>query len=189
MEEATPIAQLGSRDHKPPLDNVSYADLLDQMQMSSKQHVQPPIGYGGNGGNGMSMETPNTSMMNIPSPPPQPSTDNHSPIMYAPPYMTDAYGPNVTNNNPSPPSTNTETVSKPRTKNEDFQNEMIVLLVVYVLIHTDQFQSILRSKIPSMFHTETNTINIFGTVVTGILLVIGWNISRKIVVKYMKEFN
>ena len=76
-----------------------------------------------------------------------------------------------------------------KNKNEDFQNEMIVLLVVYVLIHTEQFQSLLRSKLPSMFNADTNTINIFGTLVTGIILVIGWNVSRKIVVKYMKEFN
>lgn len=191
MEEATPINQLSGRDHKTPVESMSYSEILGQMQSPANVHpTMPP-----------SIPDPNPMSQNGGSwngPPTHPQQHNtmtqhqqqapHSSMEYNHPFM-DPYIMPKHHVSEDSPATTTESTKTSSNKNEDFQNEMIVLLVVYVLIHTEQFQSLLRSKLPSMFNADTNNINIFGTLVTGIILVIGWNVSRKIVVKYMKEFN
>ena len=187
MEEATPINQLSGRDHKTPVESMSYSEILGQMQSPSNVHpssMHPPI------------SDPNSVPNMPPQPQPQPHLQHQAPpssMEYNHPFMDPYMMPkhHVSGDFPTTTATteSAKTSESNKNKNEDFQNEMIVLLVVYVLIHTDQFQSLLRSKLPSMFNADTNNVNIFGTLVTGIILVIGWNVSRKIVVKYMKEFN
>lgn len=198
MEESTPINQLSGRDHKTPVESMSYSELLGQMQSPANAHPSMPP----------SIPDPNPMPQNNGvsggswnGPPPHPQQHNtmapqhqHAPpssMEYNHPFMDPYMMPkhHVSDDCPATTTNSAESTKPSSNKNEDFQNEMIVLLVVYVLIHTEQFQSLLRSKLPSMFSADTNNINIFGTLVTGIILVIGWNVSRKIVIKYMKEFN
>lgn len=190
MEEATPINQLSGRDHKTPVESMSYSEILGQMQSPANVHpamppsIPDPNSMSQNGGswNGPSTHPQQHNTMT------QHQQAPHSSMEYNHPFM-DPYIMPKHHVSEDSPATTTESTKTSSNKNEDFQNEMIVLLVVYVLIHTEQFQSLLRSKLPSMFNADTNNINIFGTLITGIILVIGWNVSRKIVVKYMKEFN
>jgi hypothetical protein len=192
MEEATPINQLSGRDHKTPVESMSYSEILGQMQSPANVHpvspMPPPIPDPNSVPN---MPPQNGSVAggswNGPPPHPQHQAPPSS-MEYNHPFMDPYMMPKHHVSEDCSPTTESAKTSTSN-KNEDFQNEMIVLLVVYVLIHTEQFQTLLRSKLPSMFNADTNTINIFGTLVTGIILVIGWNVSRKIVVKYMKEFN
>jgi hypothetical protein len=197
MEEATPINQLSGRDHKTTVENMSYSEILGQMQ--SPANVQPSMppsiadpnsvpqqngGVAGGSWNGSSPNQPQHPQGLVQ----HQHTTHPSSMEYTHPFMDPYIMPKHHVSGDSA-TTNAAESTKTTHKNEDFQNEMIVLLAVYVLIHTEQFQSLLRSKLPSMFNADTNNINIFGTLVTGIILVIGWNVSRKIVVKYMKEFN
>tara|TARA_Y100000389_G_scaffold49323_1_gene44997 strand:- start:2644 stop:3243 length:600 start_codon:yes stop_codon:yes gene_type:complete len=199
MEEATPINQLSGRDHKNTVENMSYSEILGQMQSPANAHpsmppsiadpnsttIMPPNGgVAGGSWNGASPNQPQHPQGVLQ----HQHTTHPSSMEYTHPFMDPYMMPkhHVSEDNVA---TNAVESTKTTHKNEDFQNEMIVLLAVYVLIHTEQFQSLLRSKLPSMFNADTNNINIFGTLVTGIILVIGWNVSRKIVVKYMKEFN
>ena len=195
MEEATPINQLSGRDHKTPVESMSYSEILGQMQSPANAHpsMPPPIPdpnsmsqNGGVAGGSWNGPSPHPQQHNAMT---QHQQGPHSSMEYNHPFMDPYIMPkhHVSEDGPAITTESAKTSSSP--KNEDFQNEMIVLLVVYVLIHTEQFQSLLRSKLPSMFNADTNNINIFGTLVTGIILVIGWNVSRKIVIKYMKEFN
>ena len=193
MEEATPINQLSGRDHKTPVDNMSYSEILGQMQSPANVHpsspMPPPIPDPTSAPN---MPQQNSGVAGGSWNGPQSHPQQHPPhasMEYNHPFMDPYMMPKHHVSEDCPPTTTESAKTLSSNKNEDFQNEMIVLLVVYVLIHTDQFQSLLRSKLPSMFNADTNNVNIFGTLVTGIILVIGWNVSRKIVVKYMKEFN
>ena len=65
----------------------------------------------------------------------------------------------------------------------DVQNELLIILFVYVVLHTDQFQNILKSKIPSMY--ENDKITIFGTVFNGICFLVIWKIFEKVIKVYI----
>ena len=78
------------------------------------------------------------------------------------------------------------TVTTEDTSSTTFQNEMLTLLAVYLIIHTPQFQQMVRGKIPGLV-SENGSSNVMGTLINGVLLIVVWNVSKKIVVKYMKD--
>ena len=203
MEDSTSIANLNGRDNKVSIDNVSYSDILGQMQQKpvpiepapvQTAPLQTPISQLNPSNMGLVRSRPDTM-----EPPP-----NHQ-MMYSEqgmyPMQQVQQHPNMAFNPPAyrhgMPSAMrqresdeaSETVTSKENGSGDFQNEMFVLLVIYVLIHTEQFQTLIRTKLPSMFNAETNHINIFGTLMNGVFLIVAWNIAKKVVVKYMKEFN
>jgi hypothetical protein len=69
----------------------------------------------------------------------------------------------------------------------DFQNEMIVLLIIYVIIHTPYVQNLLKRKMPFIINETTGATGIIGTVINGALLIVLWTISKRVVLKYMKD--
>ena len=69
----------------------------------------------------------------------------------------------------------------------DFQNESLSLLCVYVLINSEFFQNFLKSKCPSIVNTDTGKTNILGIIIQGIVLIVGFNFTKKIILKYIKD--
>lgn len=69
----------------------------------------------------------------------------------------------------------------------DFQNESLSLLCVYVLINSEFFQNFLKTKFPSIINTDTGKINIIGIIIQGIILIFGFNFTKKVVLKYIKD--
>ena len=193
MEQSTPIQQLNGRDDKQSVDNISYNDILTQMQPPiSQQPTIPPMNPQ------MNHPLKQTPPMNTPvSPMNTPVSPMNTPMntpMSTPvsriQYEESHHPMNqYVESNESCMSQQTPSSRLKKKNNNDFHNEMIVLLIVYIIIHTEQFQSFLKSKLPSMFNSETCQINIFGTIMNGILLIILWNVFKKITLKYMKEFN
>ena len=68
----------------------------------------------------------------------------------------------------------------------DFQNEALSLLCVHVLIQSEFFQNFLKSKFPSIVNTDGKT-NILGIIIQGIILIVGFNFTKKIILKYIKD--
>lgn len=188
MEQSTPIQHLNSRDEKQMVENMSYNDILTQIQPSAQQPTIPPTNPQMNP---PLKQTPLHPSMSTPIHTPVVPTQTHyeeyrDPIQHANPnsrYLNDQTH-MVYNQPPSSLKKHSTPI-----KTTDFHNEMIVLLVVYIIVHTEQFQSFIRSKLPSMFNPETLQINIFGTLMNGIMLIILWNFFKKIAIKYMNEFN
>jgi hypothetical protein len=72
-------------------------------------------------------------------------------------------------------------------KMKQFQNEMIVLLVSYIVIHMSTVQEWIRSKIPNIVRAENGTMSVLGLVTNGVLLIVLWNVAKKLILKYMQE--
>lgn len=70
----------------------------------------------------------------------------------------------------------------------DFQNEMLMLLITYVIIHTPSTQSWMKQKIPNMFNTDNGQTSFVGILINALTLLIVWNVSKRVVLKYIKEF-
>lgn len=205
MEDSTSIAQLNGRDNKVSLDNVSYSDILGQMQQQKSQPISmdqqpiptssqtpinqlPSINMGNTMGGPNNYSDPSRPDLSRPDLTRQDqgmySMQNMQHVQQHPNFIPSAYNARARESDES-----SENVTAKENSTGDFQNEMFVLLVIYVLIHTEQFQTLIRTKLPSMFNSQTNNINIFGTLMNGIFLIVAWNIAKKIVIKYMKEFN
>ena len=69
----------------------------------------------------------------------------------------------------------------------DFQNESLSLLAVYVLMNSEFFQNFLKSKFPSIIAADTGKTNIVGIIIQGIVLIIGFNFTKKVILKYIKD--
>ena len=69
----------------------------------------------------------------------------------------------------------------------DFQNEALSLLCVHVLIHSEFFQNFMKSKFPSTVNTDTGKTNILGIIIQGIILLVGFSFTKKIILKYIKD--
>ena len=69
----------------------------------------------------------------------------------------------------------------------DFQNEALSLLCVHVLIHSEFFQNLMKSKFPSTVNTDTGKTNILGIIIQGIILLVGFSFTKKIILKYIKD--
>lgn len=188
MEESTPINQLKGNP-KPDLDNVSYSDLLGKLQSKpSPEHINV---INNNNNNVPQFDKVTEEIMSTPINQLIPEHAYETKLPYMPYQENNYYNPVAIQEPVRIPETQNQVITHTvdDTKSSDYQNEMIVLLVVYVILHTDYFQNMIRTKLPSMFNIETNNINIFGTIINAVILIVVWNISKKIVVKYIKEFN
>jgi hypothetical protein len=96
----------------------------------------------------------------------------------------------VTNNNVRERDTRGEVVGVNVIANDTmntFQNEMLILLAIYIILHTPHVQQIIKSKIPGIVNESTGATGVVGTVINGVLLIVLWNVSKRIVTKYMKD--
>ena len=83
---------------------------------------------------------------------------------------------------PAPPDNTPPTVDI-----KQFQNEMIVLLVSYIVIHMSTVQEWMRSKIPNIVSPETGAMSVLGLVTNGVLLIVLWNVAKRLILKYMQD--
>ena len=67
-----------------------------------------------------------------------------------------------------------------------FQNEMLALLGVYILVHTQQFQQTLRTKVPGVFQ-DNGSPSVVGILMNGVLVIVAWNLCKRFLIKYMKD--
>lgn len=70
------------------------------------------------------------------------------------------------------------------TRLNDFQTEMITLLMVYIVIHMTSVQGWISTKIPN-FRTDLGSLSVLGLVTNGVLLLVAWNVVKR----YGKRFN
>lgn len=188
MEEATPIYQLQQQQRLPhqqqgivgvvdnqqqssrkdPLEMMSYNDILKNMSEQTIPVVDPkPI-------------VPSASM-NLPQASPPKET-------YYPPQENPSQGgfPGLAYH---PKPAQQQQQHAPNTKPVDdvtFQNEMLSLLGVYILVHTQQVQKTLQNKVPGMFQ-ENGLPSVVGILLNGVLVIVMWNIFKKFLLKYMKD--
>lgn len=188
MEDATPIYQLQQNNAQPqamiqdsrkePLDMMSYTDILKNMSESANTVAAPkPI------------QQPQQVPQNT-----QQSTQPHKyPVMMTPPQQQSmhvpseggfpglAYHPQHGKMSQQPP------LVPPKASDDvTFQNEMLALLGVYIMVHTSQFQNTLQLKVPGIFN-ENGSPSVVGTLVNGVLVIVLWNIFKKFLLKYMKD--
>lgn len=168
MEDGTPIYQLQQNQsqmtqdsRKEPLEMMSYNDILKNM--SDKPNVEPkPIS------NNPPRREVSVPVQMEPQQPQQPMGLPYYPQQIKP---------------------NTPVRSKPESKFQavdSFQNEMLALLGVYVVVHTQQFQQSLQLKVPGLFN-ENGAPSVVGTVMNGVLVIVLWNVFKKFLMKYMKD--
>lgn len=169
MEDATSIFQLRDSydsERKAPLDVVSYSDVLKNLQSEEIQQQT------------QNNEIPRIQSQTPPlpqQPPLQPPTTSNAPVMLP--------------QNQSPfvvPSFQESNKGKEVTTIDTFQNEMIILLLVYVFVHMSHVQSWLRTKVPNIVDPSGST-SILGLLMNGIAVIVIWNISKKMIVRYMNE--
>ena len=191
MEDATPIYKLQENaqpthdSRKEPLEMMSYNDILKNMADKPHEpnvvpkpimnnHAQPPRQYANNGPHYPAME------------PQQPQQQQQQQFVMA--QQTGGGFPGLPYH-PQPMSSETIPIFKPSLKKEgddSFQNEMLALLGVYIVVHTQQFQQSLRAKVPGIF-SENGSPSVVGTVMNGVLVIVLWNVCKKFILKYMKD--
>lgn len=165
MDDATPIFALKSDEpniRKQPLEVMSYSDVLRSMDSTAAPHQPttpppPPI-------------------------PPKPPVVEPAPFVAEPAIM---YNPSAITHQPPAPQPPAENATKPDLK--QFQNEMLILLVSYIVIHMSTVQAWIATKIPNIVNTETGTMSVLGLLTNGILLIVLWNVAKRLVLKYMQE--
>lgn len=69
---------------------------------------------------------------------------------------------------------------------KNMQNDLMILFIVYLLVHTNQFQNIIKTKVPGMYNT-TEQITIVGTLTNGFVLIALWIVVKRLTRKYFKE--
>jgi hypothetical protein len=207
MEESTPISQLNNRDNKTAVADMSYADILGQMKKDTPLVVnqqsmdqpslnQPSLNQPSL--NQPSLNQPSQTqystnqplqpLMNQSSMITQPTMSRHAMDQTSTHLHTNYHDPLYYEKNKFVDTVYKTNKNTAELKNTEPHNEMGMLLMVYVMIHTIQFQNIMRLKLPSMFNTNTTNINIFGTIINGVLLILIWSVVKKLVMKYMKDF-
>ena len=178
MEEATPIYQLQQNNTQPqamiqdsrkePLEMMSYTDILKNMSESATVAAPKPIQQQPQQ---QPVNTPQSAQLNTRYP------QQH--VVSEPGFPGLPYHPQQPQQSPKPP---------PTKANDDvtFQNEMLALLGVYIMVHTSQFQNTLQLKVPGIFN-ENGSPSVVGTMVNGVLVIVLWNVFKKFLLKYMKD--
>lgn len=181
MEDATPIYQLQQNaqpnihdSRKEPLEMMSYNDILKNMtdKAQEPQVVPKPIMN-----NHSQTRMPSSNGSHYPTMEPQQSFTGTSSVGF--PGLP--YHPQHVPNEPM--------VRHKPSKNEldeSFQNEMLALLGVYIMVHTQQFQQSLRAKVPGIF-SENGSPSVVGIVMNGVLVIVLWNVFKKFLLKYMRD--
>jgi len=72
-------------------------------------------------------------------------------------------------------------------QSKTFQNDMLVLLSVYIVVHMASSQKWIQSKVPNLINPDTGAMSVLGLLMNGALVIVMWNISKKMVTKYLKE--
>lgn len=178
MEDATPIYQLQQNNTQPqamiqdsrkePLEMMSYTDILKNMSESTVAAPKP-------------IQQPQPQLVNTQPSAPQPNTRYPQQQQHAisePGFPGLPYHPQQPQI-PKPPAAKV-------TDDVTFQNEMLALLGVYIMVHTSQFQNTLQLKVPGIFN-ENGSPSVVGTMVNGVLVIVLWNIFKKFLLKYMKD--
>lgn len=195
MENATPLFQVQqspsdlsggmttSNSRKEPIEMMSYSDVLKNMSADQEPPASTIIPN--------SVQPPLPTYHSAESMPPQ-QLQAHTPAAYN--YAREYDYPR-----PYPRARPQAGLEQPETEPVEhvstaadtdpnrFQNEMLILLMVYVILHTTHVQEMIRRKIPSLVSETTGAVNIMGIVLNGVLLVVLWNVSKRVVLKYMKD--
>lgn len=72
-------------------------------------------------------------------------------------------------------------------QSKSFQNDMLVLLGVYIIVHMASVQNWIQTKVPNMINPDSGAMSVLGLLMNGVIVIVMWNISKKMVTKYMKE--
>lgn len=72
-------------------------------------------------------------------------------------------------------------------QSKSFQNDMLVLLSVYIIVHMASVQQWIQTKVPNLINSDTGAMSVLGLLMNGVLVIVLWNISKKLVAKYLKE--
>lgn len=160
MEDATPIFNLrNDAVKKEPVQVLSYSDVLKNMQAEQQQSLTAaPVAPAP-----VSPQVPQTVMAPM-----------MMPAFTAP---SEEHVSTVTNK----PESTTDLTDK------TFQNEMLVLLSVYIVVHMKTVQDWIQTKVPNLVNPTTGGMSVFGLLMNGVLVIVLWNLSKKMVTKYLKE--
>ena len=71
-------------------------------------------------------------------------------------------------------------------QSKSFQNDMLVLLGVYIVVHMASVQKWIQTKVPNLINPD-GAMSVLGLLMNGVLVIVMWNISKKMVAKYLKE--
>jgi hypothetical protein len=172
MEDATSIFQLRdtntyASERKAPLDVVSYSDVLKNLQSEEIAQVAPP-------------QAPPQAPQ-APQAPLPPTSQSHQTHHGEHPFVAfRGVSPEIPVQGRSSSGNNTEWTDN------TFQNEMIILLLVYVFVHMTHVQSWLRTKVPNIVD-QSGATSVLGLLMNGIAVIVIWNVSKKMVLRYMND--
>lgn len=177
MEDATSIFQLRetqsqyASERKAPIDVVSYSDVLKNLKSEEIQQQQQQCHSIAAG-----------TQQQTASPPPQQQQQVFEQTAEHPFVAFRGVAPS------SPPVTATATTASetPVVMNNAFQNEMIILLMVYVFVHMSHVQTWLRTKVPNIVDTSGST-SLLGLLMNGVAVILIWNVSKKMIIRYMND--
>ena len=164
MENATSIYNLQDEpsQRKMPVPMISYSDVLKTIQ---DEPVQPQL--------------PSQAPVQ-PQPSPQVPVQQQFPsqVPVQPPFQ------------PLQPQNDyeleTKTDASTNFQSKSFQNDMLVLLSVYIVVHMATVQQWIRTKVPNLVSPD-GAMSVMGMLMNGVLVIIMWNVSKKMVSKYMTE--
>ena len=72
-------------------------------------------------------------------------------------------------------------------QSKSFQTDMLVLLSVYITVHMASVQQWIQTKVPNLINPNTGAMSVLGLLMNGVLVIVIWNIAKKMVAKYLKE--
>lgn len=164
MENATSIYNLAQETDEPsqrkmPVPVMSYSDVLKSMQEEPAPLPQATSGV--------------TSV--------EPRAVPPALLPELPPVQVQAVPPQQVQQQP-------ETEKQPDDfQSKSFQNDMLVLLSVYIVVHMATVQKWIQTKVPNLINPDTGAMSVLGLLMNGVLVIVLWNISKKLVAKYLKE--
>ena len=74
----------------------------------------------------------------------------------------------------------------PEINDKYFQNDMLVLLAVYIVVHMTSVQKWIQTKVPNLVNPDGH-MSVLGMLMNGVLVIVMWNVAKKMVAKYLKE--
>lgn len=173
MDDSTPISQLmpnmQTKSDEPSVQNtMSYSDVLQDLE-NNKQISQPDNMVPQQ----MTHQQQDMSMMQQPMPPN---------IMVAPQHATQSQH---VYNKKMP-------VETPSTENEyelfgtNMQNDIVIIMIAYVLLHSDFIQQMIKTKFPQMYNMDSS-ITTFGTIFHAVLIVVILYVGKYLKTKHLAQ--
>lgn len=164
MEDSTPIFALKTDEpniRKQPLEVMSYSDVLRSMEPAA---------------NNATVAAPAVVPSPVQQPPQQPQRAQPQMDYYS------AAPPPQSAENPAEP----KTADKNKPDFKQFQNEMLILLMSYIVVHMSTVQAWIATKIPNIV-ADNGSMSVLGLITNGVLLIVLWNVAKRLVLKYMQE--